>query len=61
MKRMSITDGTEFLCPFCGKECVASLQNYAVIHRLPTCTRFDQLRPDQFLAEVNDALKKKSN
>jgi hypothetical protein len=50
-----------FKCPFCGRQCSAGFtlppgaveENPAVIHMKPTCPKFDDLEPDDYLHEVN--------
>jgi hypothetical protein len=49
---------TQFVCPFCRKECEAHDHgdgegDVFVIHIEPTCQRFDELEPDEFLHQVN--------
>ena len=50
----TIVDGVSFLCPFCGCSVEAGVNSATdmptVLHMLPTCARFDELEPDEFLA-----------
>jgi hypothetical protein len=42
-------------CPFCGKGIAASYDDRgAVMHELPTCERFDDLEPVEFLRAVRE-------
>jgi len=51
---MNIPDAIDFVCPFCGASCSTSLEQGAVLHRVPMCARFARLGPVEFLRAVND-------
>jgi hypothetical protein len=51
----------DFLCPFCKGKCFAALEPLSVVHLVPTCPRFDELEPDEFLDEVNTILEAQGN
>lgn len=55
-KTMNITDGVDFICPFCQAKCTASVEQGGVIHMLPMCKEFEQLGPVEFLKAVNEKL-----
>lgn len=48
-------DEVPFICPFCGRQCYAQEDTYAVLHTVPTCAVFDASEPDVFLHKVNRA------
>lgn len=52
-KKVEITDGVDFICPFCSGVCTASLEQACVLHTEPTCEKFDELGPVEFLHAVN--------
>jgi hypothetical protein len=41
----------EGICP-CGKKFFVDSKNYAVIHEMPMCNKFEALEPDEFLKYV---------
>lgn len=53
-KSVHITDGVDFICPFCKARCTTSLEHCAVLHTVPMCEKFEQLEPDEFLKAVNE-------
>ncbi len=56
---MSRRKKSRFHCPFCltGKCGAGYTEGYpTIIHTKPTCARFDELEPDEFLHAVNVAL-----
>ncbi len=52
-QKFVIRDGVDFVCPFCGKPCTATLEHAAVLHTAPTCDTFNKLDPAEFLHAVN--------
>lgn len=48
----------DFVCPFCGRRASAGYKGSApcVLHAMPQCEKFEQLEPDEYLAQVNDAM-----
>jgi len=54
---MSTFPDVEFKCPFCGKQCGASMEpEPSVTHELPMCREFAEADPDEFLMLVNVAM-----
>jgi hypothetical protein len=53
-RHLHITDGLDFICPFCGARCTVLREHEAVAHVLPMCEKFEQLEPDEFLKAVNE-------
>lgn len=45
-----------FTCPFCRLEAGVTLENF-LMHRMPMCSEFLNLAPDQYLAAVNRKLR----
>jgi hypothetical protein len=39
----------------CGKKFFVDTRNYAVIHELPMCQKFESLEPDEFLRYIRQA------
>lgn len=54
MTTMNIPDALDFVCPFCGAKCTASVERGCVLHATPMCPRFARLGPVEFLRAVND-------
>lgn len=52
-KKFAITDGVDFTCPFCSAACTASAEQGCVLHTEPTCEKFNELGPVEFLHAVN--------
>lgn len=50
-------------CPFCGAEVQASDGSKGgepgVLHGMPMCKKFEELEPDRFMYELNEAIAKK--
>lgn len=55
-KSLSITDGVDFVCPFCNAKCTASVEQGCVLHEVPMCEKYEQLEPADFLKAVNEKL-----
>lgn len=53
---ITITDGVDFVCPFCQAKCTTSLEHCAVLHTEPMCEKFEQLGPVEFLKAVNERM-----
>lgn len=49
-------------CPFCGRSVSvgrdANGQADSVLHGLPTCEKFDQLQPDDFVTAIREELER---
>lgn len=52
-KGLHITDGLNFICPFCKAKCTVSREKVCVLHEMPMCETYERLEPDEFLAAVN--------
>lgn len=46
----------EFKCPFCGGKVAATKEKGSVVHTVPTCKKFDDLDPIDFMHACNAAM-----
>lgn len=49
MKLTLSDEHTHFVCGFCGGECIADTDPPLVAHYLPSCQKYQELEPFEFL------------
>jgi hypothetical protein len=51
----------EAKCPFCGGTIMVQVEEYAVLHTIPVCSKYFDLEPLEFLEAVNEENRKGLN